>query len=181
MKKTILTVLIPLLAVALYLGGRYFYFKPKFINGDTVPAFGASLIDGSDFELRQFQGQYVLLDFWASWCGPCRKENPEIVKLYRDFESARFKDADGFKIVSIAVEKREESWKAAIQKDGLYWPWHILDVAESTRFIDSPIAQQFQVREVPTKFLLNPDGKIIAVNPKTEEIRALLDKRKLSK
>ncbi|MCB0706936.1 MAG: TlpA family protein disulfide reductase [Saprospiraceae bacterium] len=177
MKKTVVSILVPLLAVALYLGGRHLYFKPKFINGDPAPNFSGVLPDGSAFELANLREHYVLLDFWASWCGPCRQENPAMVGLYKEFEHSNFRDAKGFEIVSIGVEKKAEPWKHAIEKDGLYWPYQLLDVAESTQFIDSPIAKQFQVREVPTKFLLNPSGLIIAVNPSPEDIRKLLLER----
>jgi thiol-disulfide isomerase/thioredoxin len=177
MKNTIISVLVPLLAIGLYLGGRHFYFQPKFINGDRAPNFSATLADGSAFELNELRGQYVLLDFWASWCGPCRAENPAIVALEKTYRDQSFSDGAGFVVVSIGVEKSQESWERAIQADKLDWKYHILDRAESLRFIDSPLAKQYQVREVPTKFLLNPKGAIMAVNPSPEQIRDLLDSR----
>lgn len=177
MKNTLISVLIPLLAIGIYIGGRHFYFQPKFINGDRAPNFSAQLADGSSFELEDLRGQYVLIDFWASWCGPCRAENPDIVVLEQTYRDQTFSDGQGLVVVSVGVEKRKESWQRAIQADGLDWPYHILDQAESLRFIDSPIAKQYQVREIPTKFLLNPKGAIIAVNPNAEQIRDLLDSR----
>ncbi len=164
---------VPLLILGVFLGGRYFYFKPKYINGEQAPDFSGQLLNGADFSLSDLKGHYVLLDFWGSWCGPCRKENPALVALYRDFQGSSFQDADGFEIVSIGIEQNEDAWKAAIQRDGLIWPYHI---SENQRF-KSPTALKYGVREVPTKYLLNPRGQIIGVNLPVAEIRRMLQGR----
>ncbi len=150
--------------------------KPKFRNGEDIPAFTATLKDGSTFELSSLKGQFVLLDFWGSWCGPCRRENPELVDLYNKFRNAEFKKASGFEVVSIGVETNADSWMNAIQKDRLIWPYHIL---QGDRF-QSPIVKQFGVREIPTKYLLNEKGQIIAVNPGIKLVDKLLNDRLLS-
>ena len=152
---------------------NYFYKKPKFSNGESIPEFEAQLINGESFKLSDLSGKYVLLDFWGSWCAPCRKESPELVKLYNKFNGKKFKDADDFEIVSVAIETSEKSWKKAIDKDGLIWPYHI---PQMERF-KSPIATQFRVREVPTKYLLNEKSEIIAVNLSINEIAKMLENR----
>lgn len=162
---------VPLLILGIFLGGRYFYFKPKYINGEQAPEFSGQLLNGTDFSLSDLEGKYVLLDFWGSWCGPCRKENPSLVALYRDFNGKEFVKADGFEIVSIGIEQNKDAWRSAIQKDGLFWTYHL---SESQRF-KSPIAMKYGVREVPTKYLLNPDGQIIGVNLPVAEIRKILN------
>ncbi|MCO6493426.1 MAG: TlpA family protein disulfide reductase [Phaeodactylibacter sp.] len=180
MKITFNTVLNILLAgvIVLFIS-RHFYKQPGFVNGEPAPDFTATTIGGEPFQLSALRGQYVLLDFWGSWCGPCRKENPALAQVYAQYQNARFKGAEGFAIVSIGIEENEGRWRRAIERDGLRWPYHILDKASSLRFFDSELARQFSVREVPTKYLLNEKGVIIAVNPSAEELGRLLEERAL--
>ena len=162
-----------LILIILGYAGYYFYKKPKYANGEKAPQFSATLIDGSAFELKDLEGKYVLIDFWGSWCGPCRKENPDLVNLYNEFKDVTVEDADGFEMVSIAVETNERRWKAAIEKDQLNWKYHI---AQLDRF-KSPIVSQYGVKEIPTKYLLNQRGEIIGVNLTSQEISAMLKRR----
>lgn len=170
--NTILSVLAVGL-VALFVG-RYFYMKPGMINGEQAPGIRAPLLNGGDFQLSDLEGQYVLIDFWGSWCPPCRQENPALVKLYNKYKAANFEQAQGFTIVSIGIEDKRERWVNAIQQDSLNWPYHVYDEASSLRFFDSEIAQRYGVKQVPTKYLLNPEGRIIAVNPSVEEVEQRL-------
>lgn len=156
--------LIIIAAIALYYAGRYFYFMPKYKEGHKAPEFTAELIDGRQFSLSDLGGRYVLLDFWGSWCGPCRQENPLIVQLYM-----RYQDA-GFTVVSVGIESSAERWRQAIERDGLIWDFHI---GQFDNF-KSPIAQQYGVRQLPTKYLIGPHGGIIAVNPSVVEVEEIL-------
>jgi len=165
------------IAVAALIIGRYFYFQPRFINGERAPDFQARTLEGEPFHLADLRGQYVLLDFWGSWCPPCRQENPQLVQLYEKYGDLNFKDAKGFEIVSIAIERDSESWKRAIRQDELKWPHHILDKTNSMRFFSGDIATQYGVREVPSKYLLDPEGRIIGVNPSPRALDQLLSRR----
>ncbi len=170
--------LVLLLAVAAIYVGKYFYQKPKFVNGHTVPDFTAQTISGEKFTLSSLRGQYVLLDFWGSWCGPCRMENPNLVQLYNRYQGVKFKDGSQFTIVSVAIERNTESWKRAIAQDALSWPIQIMDQASNLRFINSPVALIFKIRSLPSSYLINPDGKVMGVNLGTTEIDELLQRRR---
>lgn len=157
----------------LILFGRYWYFRPKLSLGEVAPDFVTVDYRGDSISLEEFRGGYLLLDFWGSWCGPCRKDNPNIVKIHEEFKDQRFKDGQGLKVLSVAVETNEASWRAAVKKDNLSWENHIV----STEKFDHPVLRLYQIREIPTKYLINPKGIIVGVNPNYDEMRKILTKR----
>ncbi len=159
-----------LVVVVLLLIGRYFYLQPRFINGEQAPAFSAELMNGEAFRLDDLRGRYVLIDFWGSWCPPCRQANPHLVELYRQYGGR------GFEIVSVAVERQAEPWRRAIERDGLSWKYHILDRTTSMKFFDSEIAALYGVKQLPTSYLLNEDGIIIGVDPSPREVGEVLER-----
>lgn len=150
---------------------NHWYRLPKYQNGELAQHFKATLANKQPFDLEELKGQYVLLDFWGSWCGPCRRENPELVKLYKDFHGLKYNKVSDFEIVSIAVETKEDRWRKAIQEDSLYWTYHI---SEFQRF-SGPIVTMYGIREIPTKYLLDPDGRILMVNPSFKSLREFLN------
>lgn len=169
--------LITLFLIAAVFIGRYLYFLPKYNNGTPAPVFSGQLLDGQDFSLDQLKGNYVLLDFWGSWCGPCRAQNPHIKALHQKFGQAKFSDAQGFHIVNIGVEKSSKRWKAAIAQDQLNWPYHIIDETSSLSFFNGEISKLYGIAELPTSYLIDPKGSIIGVNMAVDHIDRLLTQR----
>ena len=174
MKKTISKIINVLLVLGLVaFVGYKIYILPKFDSGEKVPGFTAELIDGKSFSLDDLNGSYVLLDFWGSWCGPCRYESPALVHLHKNYSGKKYIDAKGFEIVSVAIETNEIRWKSAIKADKLDWPHHIVQL---DRF-NGEIATQYGVKEIPTKYLLDKSGSVLMVNPSFEEIKSFLNSK----
>jgi len=166
-----------LLAIAAYFIGRYLYMQPKVVNGENAPTIQGQLIDGTAFNLEELKGKYVLVDFWGSWCGPCLVEIPGLKKLNEKYKQAKFKEANGLTIVSVGVERDEKRWKKAILRTEMNWKHHLIDLSTSLKFLNGPIAEEFGVKQVPSKFLLNEAGVIIGVNQSIEVLDAFLEKR----
>lgn len=165
--------LIPLIGILLI--GIYMYLTRGSANTDELaPDFTTELIDGSEFSLSDLRGDYVLIDFWGSWCGPCIKDNPNLVKMYNDFSSKNFKDGAGFKVVTIALERDQKRWARVAERAGFSWKHQIVDISRVVLL--SSLAQKFGVTDVPAKFLVGPDGKIIGTDMNWGEIRAALEK-----
>lgn len=149
---------------------------PKGIQqGAKAPDFKAELIDGSDFSLSDLKGNYILLDFWGSWCGPCLREMPQLVALHAEYTDKKYRDATGFKVVSVALEKNDKSWKKTADRMGIKWEHQIVNKARFVMMND--IAKKYGVTDLPSKFLLNPDGELIAINRSFIEIKTLLNNR----
>lgn len=175
-KKKIL-ILVPVLAL-LMLGGFIYNSSVNSLVkvGDTAPNIVLPSIDGQTIELESLKGKYVLIDFWASWCGSCRKENPNIVRAYNKYKDQKFKGSQGFTIYSVSLDNDGEIWKKAIKNDKLAWPYHV----SSLKKWNCPAATAYGVSALPTAFLMDPSGKIIATDltgaSLETELEKLLDK-----
>ena len=157
--------------------GRYFYMKPKFVNGAKPPTFSSQTIAGKPFHLEDLKGKFVLIDFWGSWCGPCRKDHTGLVEVYRKYNQDAQSGNPDFEIVSIAIERNPKAMEKAIRQDQLPWNIHILDEVSNFKFFDGRLAKLYGIKQIPTRYLLNPDGIIVKVNPTISSLDAFLHDR----
>jgi len=134
------------------------------LAGMEAPEIAMTDPDGNTRRLSDLRGKVVLIDFWASWCGPCRRENPNVVRLYHKFHE------QGFEIYSVSLDKERNSWLKAIKDDGLVWPNHVSDLQGWT----SSGGKSYGIMSVPSTVLVGPDGKIIARNLRGQDLERKL-------
>ena len=131
--------------------------------GSEAPEIALPSPTGEIKRLSDYRGKYVLIDFWASWCGPCRRENPNVIKTY-----AAFKDK-GFEIFGVSLDQEKSAWITAIQKDSLTWP-HVSDL----QYWNSVAAQAYQVSSIPMTYLVDPKGNIVAKGLRGDSLNQFL-------
>ena len=123
--------------------------------------FSAPNPEGKVVSLKESLGKVTIVDFWASWCGPCRKENPNVVAIYKELHSK------GLNIIGVSLDKDASKWKEAIAKDGLVWTQ-----VSNLKFWDEPIAAQYGVQSIPATFILDASGKVVAQDLRGDELKA---------
>jgi peroxiredoxin len=130
----------------------------------SYPDFSIADTAGKILKLSDLRGKYVLVDFWASWCAPCRKENPNVVTAYQKYHDK------GFEIVGVSLDTKKDAWLKAINKDGLTW-YHVSDLDGW----ESAIVKEFGITVVPTNFLLDKNGKVVAKNLREDALHEKLE------
>jgi len=134
--------------------------EKKTAVGQEAPDFTMNDTTGKPVSLSSFRGKYVLVDFWASWCGPCRAENPNVVKAYDEFKGKNFT------ILSVSLDKTKDAWEKAIKDDHLAWN-HVSDL----QYWDNAAAKLYGVQAIPANFLIDPNGKIVAKDLRGEALQ----------
>lgn len=132
--------------------------------GKPAPAFSQADVNGKAIALDSFKGKYVLVDFWASWCGPCRMENPNLVRTYNKYKN------QNFDILGVSLDNNKAKWLQAIQDDQLTWT-QVSDL----KFWQNEVALQYGVKSIPANFLLDKEGKIIAKGLRGAQLEQALE------
>ena len=144
--------------------------------GDKAPELAYNNPKEEILKLSSLRGKYVIIDFWASWCGPCRRENPNLVKTYNKFKNKRFLNGNGLEIYSVSLDNKYSSWVKAMTNDKMFWRYHVSDL----KGWQSDGAIIYGVRSIPQTFIIDGNGFIIAKNLKGEHLNKFLNSKKIN-
>ena len=144
--------------------------------GDKAPELAFKNPKEEVLKLSSLKGKYVIIDFWASWCGPCRRENPNLVKTYNKFKNQKFENGNELEVYSVSLDKKFSSWLKAMTDDKLFWEYHVSDL----KGWQSDGAAIYGVRSIPQTFIVDGNGVIVAKNLKGEDLNNFLNSKKLN-
>jgi len=169
MKKVIFVILINCLIV-----GFSFSQNIGLNIGDKAPELSYKNPDGKNMSLSSIKNKIVLIDFWASWCGPCRRENPNLVQAFKKFNKTKFEEGNGFEIYSLSLDKTKKAWVNAINQDQLFWQYHVSDLGGW----QSEGSKKYNIRSIPSNIIIDGKGIIIAKNLKGQALQRFLESKK---
>jgi thiol-disulfide isomerase/thioredoxin len=133
--------------------------EPNQYLQEEAPEIQLKSPNGKDISLKNLRGKLVLIDFWASWCGPCRNESPNVVEAYKKYKKRKFTTGNGFEVLSVSLDKDENAWKKAIKDDHLVWKNHGIDK-------EGKASASYGVSSIPSGFLIDGNGNILAQGEK---------------
>lgn len=139
--------------------------------GEKAPELNMTTPAGDKLSLSSLEGKMVLIDFWAAWCGPCRRENPNVVSAYQKYKDESFKNGEGFTVYSVSLDNNKDSWLKAIKDDRLMWDNHVSDL----KGWNCSGATLYGVRAIPASFLIDGDGVIIGKNLRGQALHNKLE------
>jgi thiol-disulfide isomerase/thioredoxin len=144
-----------LISLLLFIGLSLSFTSSKTAIGELAPEIELKNPKGKTIKLSDLRGKVVLVDFWASWCGPCRKENPHVVEAYNKYKKMKFASGKGFEVFSVSLDRAEAPWKKAIAEDKLVWKNHVWDN-------ENKAAREYGAYSIPHGVLIDGNGKIVA-------------------
>ena len=166
---------IKIILIILFLSNNLIYSQEIGTNiGDKAPMLSYNNPNGEQMSLSDIKNKLILIDFWASWCGPCRRENPNLVDAYKKYNKTKFKEGNGFEIYSLSLDKKQEAWVKAINQDQLFWEYHVSDLGGW----QSAGSQKYGISSIPSNVIINGKGIIIAKNLKGQALHRFLESQK---